>query len=42
MFRPSWCRLVEGSDDVVEVVQNLTVHFGESFLSTGLGGGDQL
>jgi hypothetical protein len=42
MFRPSWCRLVERSDDVVEVAQNLTVHFGESFLSAGLGGGDRL
>jgi hypothetical protein len=42
MFGTSWCRLVEATDDAVEVEQNLTVHFGESLLTASLGGGDQL
>src|SRR5271163_4116854 len=42
IFGTSWCRLVEASDDAVEVEQNLTVHFGESLLTASLGGGDQL
>ena len=42
MFRLPWFWIVEGGDDVVQVVQDLTVHLGESLLSAGLGGGDQL
>lgn len=33
MFGLTWCWIVEGGDDVVEVVQDLAVHLGESLLS---------
>jgi hypothetical protein len=34
--------IVEGGDDVVQVAQDLTVHLGQTLLTAGFGGRDQL
>jgi hypothetical protein len=41
MFGPSLLLDREGGDDAVQVVQDLTVHLGQTLLSAGFGGGDQ-
>ncbi|VBA40691.1 hypothetical protein LAUMK13_03185 [Mycobacterium innocens] len=42
MFGLPWFWIVEGGDDVVQVMQDLTVHLGQTLLTAGFGGGDQL
>ncbi len=42
MFGLPWFWIVEGGDDAVQVVQDLTVHLGQTLLTAGFGGGDEL
>jgi hypothetical protein len=42
MFGLPWFRIVEAGDYVVQVVQDLTAHLGQTLLTAGFGGGDQL